>query len=108
MRRLPGVIAAGLVSTAPGAGYGGDFVFTLPEHPSSSFQLQDDAINRTADPGYFSAMQIPLIAGRFFTDQDRLDRDGYMIISKKFADQFFPRRQSNWQACHRRVAEQNV
>jgi predicted permease len=89
VRRLPGVTAAGLVSTAPGAGYGGDFVFTLPEHPSSSFQLQDDAINRTADPGYFAAMQIPLIAGRFFTDQDRLDRDGYMIINKKFADQFF-------------------
>ncbi len=89
VRHLPGVIAAGLVSTAPGAGYGGDFVFTLPEHPSSSFLLQDDAINRTADPGYFTAMQIPLIAGRFFTDQDRLDRDGYMIISKTFADQFF-------------------
>jgi predicted permease len=90
VRRLPGVIAAGLVSTPPGAGYGGDFVFTLPEHPSSSFQLQQDAINRTADPGYFTAMQIPLIAGRFFTDQDRLDRDGYLIISKKFADKFFP------------------
>jgi predicted permease len=90
VRRLPGVIAAGLVSTAPGAGYSGDFVFTLPEHPSSSFRLQDQAINRTADPGYFTAMQIPLIAGRFFTDQERLDRDGYLIISKKFADQFFP------------------
>jgi predicted permease len=89
VRHLPGVIAAGLVSTAPGAGYGGDFVFTLPEHPSTSFQLQNDAINRTADPGYFTAMQIPLIAGRFFTDQDRLDRDGYMIISKKFAGRFF-------------------
>jgi predicted permease len=91
VRRLPGVIGAGLVSTAPGAGYGGDFVFTLPEHPSSSFQLQQQAINRTADPGYFTAMQIPLIAGRFFTDQERLDRDGYLIISKKFADRFFPR-----------------
>ena len=90
VRHLPGVIAAGLVSTAPGAGYGGDFVFTLPEHPSTSFQLQNDAINRTADPGYFTAMQIPLIAGRFFTEQDRLDRDGYMIINKKFADRFFP------------------
>jgi predicted permease len=90
VRRLPGVIAAGLVSTAPGAGYGGDFVFTLPEHPSDSFQLQDDAINRTVDPGYFTAMQIPLIAGRFFTDQERLNRDHYMIISKTFADKFFP------------------
>ena len=65
-------------------------VFTIPERPSSSFQIQNDAINRTADPGYFTAMQIPLIAGRFFTDQERLDRDHYMVVSKKFADQFFP------------------
>lgn len=90
VRRLPGVRAAGLVSTAPGAGYDGDYVFTLPEHPSTSFKIQNKANNRTADPGYFTAMQIPLIAGRFFTDQERLDRDHYMIISKKFADQFFP------------------
>jgi predicted permease len=90
VRRLPGVRAAGLVSTAPGAGYDGDYVFNLPEHPSTSFKIQNRANNRTADPGYFNAMQIPLIAGRFFTDQERLDRDHYMIISKKFADQFFP------------------
>ena len=89
-RRLPGVSAAGLVSTPPGAGYGGDFVFTIPGHPASSFQLQYEAINRTADPGYFAAMQIPLIRGRFFTDQDRLDHDLYLVISKKFADQYFP------------------
>jgi predicted permease len=90
VRRLPGVSAAGLVSTAPGAGWESDYVFTIPERPSTSFQLQNDALNRTADPGYFTAMQIPLIAGRFFTDQERLDRDHYLIISKKFADQFFP------------------
>ena len=88
VRRLPGVRAAGLVSTAPGAGYDGDYVINIPEHPSSSPQIQNAAISRTADPGYFTAMQIPLIAGRFFTDQERLDRDHYMIISKKFADQF--------------------
>jgi predicted permease len=89
VRRLPGVSAAGLVSTAPGAGYDGDYVINIPERPSSNAQIQNTAITRTADPGYFSAMQIPLIAGRFFTGQERLDRDHYMIISKKFADQFF-------------------
>jgi len=35
-------------------------------------------------------MQIPLIKGRFFTEQERLTRDHYMIVSKKFADQYFP------------------
>jgi predicted permease len=89
VRRLPGVSAAGLVSTPPGGGPEGDDVFTIPERPSTSFQLQYDALHRTVDPGYFSAMQIPLISGRFFTDQERLTRDHYTIISKKFADQFF-------------------
>ena len=90
VRRLPGVRAAGLVSTVPGEGWGGDDLFTIPERPSTSFQLQNDALTRTNDPGYFTAMQIPLLRGRFFTDQERLTRDRYTIISKKFADQFFP------------------
>ena len=89
VRRLPGVRAAGLVSRAPGAGWGGDDLFTIPERPSTSFQLQQDALNRRSDPGYFTAMQIPLLRGRFFTDEERLTRDRYTIISKRFADQFF-------------------
>jgi predicted permease len=90
VRRLPGVRAAGLVSTAPGAGWGGDDLFTIPERPSTSFQLQNDALIRRSDPGYFTAMQIPLLRGRFFTDAERLTRDRYTMISKQFADQFFP------------------
>jgi len=89
VRRLPGVRAAGLVSTAPGAGYQGDRVFTIPEKPFNGPMLQMDAIYRSADPGYFSAMQIPLLSGRFFTEQDRLERSHYVIISKQLADQFF-------------------
>jgi predicted permease len=90
VRRLPGVRAAGLVSTPPGGGYENDEVFTLPEHPSTNFQPQNDALTRTADPGYFSAMQIPLLRGRFFSDQERLTRYHYVIVSKQFAEQFFP------------------
>jgi predicted permease len=90
LRSTPGVIAAGLVSVAPGGGHDNDDVFTIPERPSNNFQIQQDALDRMVDPGYFTAMQIPLIRGRFFTGQERLDRDSYVVISKKFADQFFP------------------
>jgi len=90
VRRLPGVRAAALVSTAPGGGYENDYVFTIPSRPSTSFQLQDDALVRTASPGYFATMQIPLLRGRVFTEQERLDRYHYIVVSKKFADQFFP------------------
>jgi hypothetical protein len=33
--------------------------------------------------------RIPLVSGRFFSSQERLTRDHYILISKKFADQFF-------------------
>jgi predicted permease len=44
----------------------------------------------TADPQYFSVMQIPLLRGRVFTEHERLDNAHYMVVSKKFVDQFFP------------------
>ena len=90
VRHLPGVLAAGLISTAPGDGYEGDQVFTIPEHPSQRPALENDALYRSADPGYFRALQIPLLSGRFFRDDERLDRTRYVIISRKFADQYFP------------------
>jgi predicted permease len=90
VRRLPAVSAAALVSTPPGGGYEGDDVFTIPGRPSTHFNLQYDAIYRTIDPEYFSVMQIPLISGRFFTGHERLTNDHYVIVSKKFASQFFP------------------
>ncbi len=90
VRRLPGVRGAALVSTPPGAGYESDQVFTIPGRPSTHFNLQYDAMFRTIDPEYFRVMQIPLISGRFFTNRERLSNDHYIVVSKKFADQFFP------------------
>lgn len=89
VRSLPGVKAAGLISTAPGAGYEGDNVFTIPEHPAQGPSLELDALFRKADPGYFNTLEIPLLSGRVFNDQDKLGRTRHVIISKKFADQFF-------------------
>ena len=90
VRSLPGVKAAGLISTAPGAGYEGDNGFTIPEHPAQGPSLELDALVRKADPGYFSTLEIPLISGRVFNEQDKLGRTHHVVISKKFSDQFFP------------------
>lgn len=90
VRHLPGARGAGLVSTAPGAGWGGDNVFTIPGSPTdSNYRLQDDALIRAADPGYFFAMGIPLLQGRTFNDDEQLANYHSIVISKKFADQFF-------------------
>jgi len=88
IRRLPGVHGAALVSTPPGAGPNGDRVFTIVEKPAPSYSLQYDAMTLIADPQYFSVMQIPLLRGRVFTEHERLGNTHYIVISKKFVDQF--------------------
>ena len=88
VRRLPGVRGAALVSAAPGAGPQGDRVFSILERPAPSYSLQYDADTLTADPQYFSVMQIPLLRGRVFTEHERLTNDRYIVVSKLFVDQF--------------------
>jgi predicted permease len=90
VRNLPGVQAAGLISRAPGAGQESDTVFTIPEHPAQGPSMELDALTRKADPGYFTALGIPLLSGRVFNEQDKLGRTHHVIISRKFAQQFFP------------------
>jgi putative ABC transport system permease protein len=75
----------------PGAGVGEDDAFTIPEHPAiAAGAALPDALYRTADPGYFSALQIPLLSGRFFTSHDRSGQPKTVIISQQLGQQYFP------------------
>jgi predicted permease len=91
LRAMPGVRAVALGSSLPGEGYGGDDVFTIKTHPPlKPGELLPDALIRRADPGYFSALRIPLLNGRFFTSDDRVDRSRKVLISNQLARQYFP------------------
>jgi predicted permease len=90
LRHYPGVQGAGLVTTIPGDGYGGDHGFTVqgrPPLPEGKGQL---AISRWADPGYFAAMGIPFQSGHTFSPDQFLTRGSELIISKAFQQQYFP------------------
>lgn len=90
LRSMPGVRAVALGTALPGAGYGGDDVFTIAEHPPlKPGALLPDALYRRADPGYFSALQIPLLSGRWFTNDDRLDRADKVIVSQELVREYF-------------------
>jgi predicted permease len=89
---LPGVRDVGIGETVPGAGDGEDDIFAIPERPqlATGKELPDARIRR-ADPGYFGALQIPLLRGRAFTRHDSLDQANKVIISRQLANEYFPR-----------------
>lgn len=90
VRTYPGVRSAGLVTTLPGAGYGGDGGFLIqgrPRLPNGKGQL---ALQRWVDPGYFAAIGIPLERGRTFGDNQQLATASEVIISVALQQQYFP------------------
>jgi putative ABC transport system permease protein len=88
VRALPGVEAAGLASQVPGEGWGGDHLMDVVEHPSAKGH-ETDLMVRGADPGYFAAIRMPLLRGRIFTADERLERAHVALISQGAARQIF-------------------
>ncbi len=90
VRAMPGVESAGFVTVPPLGGHYMDSSFTVDGHPPLPKGQFLDAVLRVADPGYFSAMGIPLKRGRVFTDADRLKAADKAVITEGMAAQFFP------------------
>jgi hypothetical protein len=90
VRHLPSVEAAGLTNVVPGHGYYGDHQIWIPEHPAEASGEHHFAAYRTADPDYFSTLKIPLIRGHFFSDDERLEHDKYVIVNQELVEEFFP------------------
>jgi predicted permease len=90
VRALPGVDAAGFVQALPGEGYWGDGGFSIVEHPPLRAAQTILAPYRWADPGYFAAMEIPLLRGHTFDPSRKLAQANQIVISEMFAKQYFP------------------
>ena len=86
---LPGVVAEGEVSVLPLTGsVGWGSVDVEGYTPPHGQELQVDI--RVASANYFRAMEIPLRAGRFFSEHDTADMPAVAIIDEKFAKRFWP------------------
>ncbi len=90
VRALPGVSGAGLVSEAPGEGWNGDNLMSIVEHPPLPVGKGLDFMLRGADPGYFSAIGLPILEGRTFNQNERMERANVVLISRGAAQQYFP------------------
>ena len=90
VRALPGVTGAGMTMVVPGGGYWDDAGFDILEHPRLPASKADFAPLRYVDPGYFQAIGIPLLRGRTPDPGKRLTQANEIVISKLFADRYFP------------------
>jgi predicted permease len=88
--RLPGVKAVGGVSDLPLSGSGSSGTTTVDSQAVSGEERSPEADWRIVTPGYFSAMSIPLLRGRYFTDADTADAAPVAIIDESMAQTYWP------------------
>jgi predicted permease len=91
IRHLPGVEAAGGVTVLPLSGSIGWGGITIEGYdPAATGQSAIQADGRTASTGYFETMKIPLIGGRFFTEQDTKDSLKVIVVDENMARRYWP------------------
>jgi putative ABC transport system permease protein len=89
VRGIPGVTAAAatLNRFVPG------FFFVTAVHiegqPTADGQAHTVHFRRSS-PGYFATMRIPLLRGRDFASSDGADQPGVAIVSRSFAERYWP------------------
>jgi len=89
VRQLPRVRGAGLSTALPGQGHQRDDVFTIGEHSPLPTGQVLGADTVFADPDYFKTMQIPLMQGRTFADNERLDRANAVVVNHALVQAYF-------------------
>ncbi len=88
LRALPGVQAAGGSMLPAMTDNDAHLSFENPEHPVSKGN-QEGARVDVVSPEYFHTMQIPLLAGRDFSDADTETSPQAMIVNQAFAARYF-------------------
>lgn len=90
LRALPGVKAAVVTTTLPDGndGFWSDS-FRIDNRPVVPGHWQT-AARLTVSAGYLSALHIPLAAGRAFSDSDGLNTPPVAMVSRNFAQRYFP------------------
>ena len=92
IRALPGVAAAGAVSSFPVSL--ADLTFegplTLHDRPPPPPGEEPFTTITAATPGYIDAVRVPLRAGRWFDDRDDAERPTVVVINETLARQHWP------------------
>jgi predicted permease len=93
VEELPGVDRVSLGSAVPwrdarGQSFGGQF--SIEGYARADGEDDPRARWRTASAGFFATLDVPIIAGRDFTEDDERNSENLVIVSQSLAQRMFP------------------
>jgi len=86
--QLPGVEGTGCAAILPLSGSNGDSSFEIESRPQRGPSPDEEF--RVISPGFFPALKIPLLQGRFFNDADTSTSPAVVIVNEALARKYFP------------------
>ena len=87
----PGILATAISSGAPLApGRPSNIIFEIEGRPVDNKQAKPQTNVEIATPATFKLLGVPLLSGRYFTDQDTEKSAEVAIVSRSFARHYFP------------------
>lgn len=87
--RLPGVESAAISDSIPPDLEGEDDTFSIAGRPWSDQEFPSTTLPKVS-PEYFRTLGVPLLRGRFFTQDDTASSPPVTIISESLARRYFP------------------
>jgi putative ABC transport system permease protein len=88
--QVPGVRAVGATSVLPFSGAWSTASFEIEGYQAPRGQPGPWGDLRIVSPGFFEAMQVPLIKGRVLTDDDRAGAPLVAVIDDEFVRRYYP------------------
>ena len=90
VRTLPGVESAAVTSSLPLVAGGWGKMFTREDRPAPASMEEVPLVQyRQMSSDYFNTLKVPLMKGRFFSDEDNNSKVPVAILNETAADRFF-------------------
>jgi putative ABC transport system permease protein len=90
LEAAPGVEAASITQEVPLSGNDSHTPYARIDRNPVPVTQRPLGLTRSVSPKYFRTLGIPLLSGRDFTEQDKLDQPLVVILSKSTARKLFP------------------
>jgi putative ABC transport system permease protein len=101
IQKLPGVRSAGAVSLIPLGGQNSSGTLTIDSQSVPKEDRDPETDQRSVTQGYFEAMGISLVRGRFFEDRDADTAPPVAIVDESLAQTYWPNQDPIGRRVHR-------